>query len=76
MIKSNLGRKGLFHPQFHFKSSEGRNSHRAGTRRQELMQKPWRGAANWLAQLAAFFFIFLLLLFVCFVLFLRQGFFM
>ena len=25
--------------------SQGRNSHRAGTWRQELIQKPWRGAA-------------------------------
>jgi hypothetical protein len=30
---------------FIFKSSEGRNSSRVGTCRQELMQKPWRGAA-------------------------------
>ena len=27
----------------------GTHSHRAGTWRQELMQKPWRGAAYWLA---------------------------
>ena len=32
------------------KGSQGRNSSRAGTWRQELMQRPWRGAAYWLAQ--------------------------
>jgi hypothetical protein len=31
--------------QFFIKSSEGRNSSRAGTWRQELRQRPWRGAA-------------------------------
>jgi hypothetical protein len=30
--------------------SQDRNSNRAGTWRQELMQRPWRGAAHWLAQ--------------------------
>jgi hypothetical protein len=29
--------------------SQGRNSSRPGTWRQELMQRPWRGAAYWLA---------------------------
>jgi hypothetical protein len=33
------------------KGSQDRNSHRAGTWRQELMQRPWRGAAYWLASL-------------------------
>ena len=28
--------------------SQDRNSNRAGTWRQELMQRPWRGAAFWL----------------------------
>jgi hypothetical protein len=32
--------------------SQGRNSSRAGTWRQELMQRPWRGAAFWLAPAA------------------------
>ena len=32
------------------KSIEVRNSSRAGTWRQQLMQKPWRGAAYWCAQ--------------------------
>ena len=31
------------------KGSQDRNSHRAGTRRQELMQRPWRVAAYWIA---------------------------
>ena len=29
--------------------SQGRNSSRVGTWRQELMQRPWRDAAYWLA---------------------------
>jgi hypothetical protein len=31
------------------KESQDRNSHRVGTWRQELMQRPWKGAAYWLA---------------------------
>jgi hypothetical protein len=31
------------------KEGQDRNSHRAGTWRQELMQKPWREAAYWIA---------------------------
>jgi hypothetical protein len=31
------------------KESQDRNSPRAGTWRQELMQRPWRGAVYWLA---------------------------
>jgi hypothetical protein len=34
------------------KESQDWDSHRAGIWRQELMQRPWRGAAYWLAQLA------------------------
>jgi hypothetical protein len=29
------------------KGSQDRNSHRAGTWRQELMQRPWRAAVYW-----------------------------
>ena len=29
------------------KSNKDRNAHRAGTWRQELTQRPWRGAAYW-----------------------------
>ena len=31
------------------KGSQDRNSHRAGTWRQELMQRSWKGAAYWFA---------------------------
>jgi len=31
------------------KGSQDRNSHRAGSRRQELMQRPWRDVTHWLA---------------------------
>jgi hypothetical protein len=31
------------------KGHQGRNSKRAGTWRQELMQRPWMDAAYWLA---------------------------
>jgi hypothetical protein len=37
------------HHLFIVKGSQGRTSCRAGTWRQELMQRPWRGAAFWLA---------------------------
>jgi hypothetical protein len=31
------------------KGSQDRNSHRAGTWRQELMQRPWRDVTYWIA---------------------------
>jgi hypothetical protein len=34
------------------KESQDWNSHRAGTWRQELMQRPWRDFTYWLAQSA------------------------
>jgi hypothetical protein len=43
------------------KGSQGKNSTRGGTWRQELMQRPWRAAAYWLAlhfSLLSFFFFF------------------
>jgi hypothetical protein len=52
MTKSKLGRKGL---HFHFvaitEGSQGRNPSRAGTWRQELMQRPWKRATYWLAHI-------------------------
>ena len=36
-------------PQFIIKRSLDKNSSRAGTWRQELMQRPWKSAAYWLA---------------------------
>jgi hypothetical protein len=39
---------------FIIKGSQDRNSHRAGTWRQELMQRPWRDAAYWLASLLSY----------------------
>ena len=32
----------------HYEGSQDRNSNRAGSWRQELMQRPWRDAAYWL----------------------------
>lgn len=34
---------------FIIKGSQDRNTNKAGARRQELTQKPWRGVAYWLA---------------------------
>ena len=50
---------------FIIKGSQDRNSNRAETWRQELMQRPWRGAAYWLSpcyfpSLLFLFFFFLL----------------
>jgi hypothetical protein len=58
--KVTWGKKGLFSLLFHITvhyQSQDRNSSRAGTLRQELMQRPWRGATLCLAphDLLAFF---------------------
>jgi hypothetical protein len=47
--ESNLGRKGLFGLQFHITGRQERDSNRTGTWKQELMQRPQKGAAYWLA---------------------------
>jgi hypothetical protein len=39
--------------QFITERSQDRNSSRPGTWRRELMQKPWKGAAYWLASMAS-----------------------
>jgi hypothetical protein len=52
MTKSNSGRKKVYcthGPMFIIKSHEGRNSHRIGAWGQKMMQRPWKGAAYWLA---------------------------
>jgi hypothetical protein len=54
--QSKLGREGRVYLVntsvlvFIIKGSQDRNLNRAGTWRQELMQRPWRSAAYWLAQ--------------------------
>jgi hypothetical protein len=46
MTKKQVGEeKGIFSLHFHIAVHHQRNSHRAETWRQELMQRPWRGAA-------------------------------
>jgi hypothetical protein len=58
---SNLGRKGFIWITLSYhRSSLKEVSNRAGTRRQELMQRPWEGPAYWLSPMA------------CLVCFLRQ----
>jgi hypothetical protein len=51
--KNKLGRKGLIWlllPDYCSSlRSQDRNSNRTESRRQELMQRPWRGAVHWLA---------------------------
>lgn len=53
MTKSSLGRKGFisrpFVSQFIVEGIQGRNLNRVGTWWQELMQRPWRAVAYWLA---------------------------
>ena len=49
MTQSNLGRKGFIGVIYFIKESQGRNTKWAGTWKQELMQRPWRGATYWLA---------------------------
>jgi hypothetical protein len=59
--QSNLGRKGFiwltfffFIPQFITEGNQDRNSNRAGSWRQELMQRPWWGCLLLMACLACF----------------------
>jgi hypothetical protein len=51
--EASWGGKGLFslhgHIAVHHQGSQHRNSHRAGTWRQELMQSPWRDVTYWFA---------------------------
>ena len=54
MNKKQVGEERVYSPYtstllFITKGSQNWNSHRVETRRQELMQKPWRDAAYWLA---------------------------
>jgi hypothetical protein len=54
MTKSNMGRKGLISltvPYYSLSSKEVRTETHTGQEpwRQELMQRPWRDAAYWLA---------------------------
>jgi hypothetical protein len=49
MTKATWGGQGLF--GFIIEGSQDRNSNMAGTWRQELMQRPWRDVAYWLASL-------------------------
>mgnify|MGYP001058360618 CR=1 FL=1 len=54
MTKKQLGEERVYLAStsrlpFIIKGSQDRISNRAGTWRQELMQRPWRGASYWLA---------------------------
>lgn len=50
MLKNKLGRKRvLFGLHFHIVEKSDRNSNRDRTRRQELIQRPQRGAVYWLS---------------------------
>jgi hypothetical protein len=53
MTKKQVGEERVYSAStstllFIAKGSQDSNLHRAGTWRQELMQKPWRGAVYWL----------------------------
>ena len=56
MAKSKLGRKELIwlhvHSTAYHKVRQDKNFNRAGTGRQELVQKSWRGAAYWIGHRA------------------------
>ena len=56
MTKAIWGGKGLlglcFHLTVHHRRKSGRNSNREGTWKQELMQRPWRGAVTGLLLVA------------------------
>jgi hypothetical protein len=53
MTESNFGKKkfiSLVDPESQCtEGSQGRNSNKMGTLRQELMQRPWKGAVYWLS---------------------------
>jgi hypothetical protein len=54
MIKKQVGEERVYSAYtpallFITKGLQNRNSHRAGTWRQELMQRPWKSATYWLA---------------------------
>jgi len=54
MTKKQIGEERVYSAYtstllFITKGSQDRNSHRAGTWRQELIQRPWKVAAYWLA---------------------------
>jgi hypothetical protein len=74
VTKSNLGEKGLISLTVPDNSSSSK-AVRAGTGRQELMQRPWRGAAYWLAHhhdlLSLLLFVCLFVVLFCFS---RKGF--
>ena len=47
--QKQVGKASISTLQFITEGSQDRNSSRAGTWRQEQMQRPWRGAAYWFA---------------------------